>query len=185
MIAGFYTLSRKWYLFPPFSINTIFLWLFTWVAFTLHCWAQKKKTMALRQSRPVELVLVSGWGEAVLSEMHSVQVMGRAVLFPLPLTLGASSSAERHFRSLPSVCSGNVGTLQCLVSASMITQLSRMGIQLPSPCWPGKSRAYLQWQPRAGLTVMVLGELGRGSRQAAHPRRWAVMLLPVSLIVSD
>lgn len=65
--------------------------------------------------------------------MYSVEVMGRAVLFTLPLTLGASSIAERHYSSLPSVCSGNVGTLQCLVSARMITHALQAGNSIAFP----------------------------------------------------
>lgn len=54
--------------------------------------------------------------------MYAVEIMGRTVLFALPLTLRTRSIAERHYGSLRSVCSVNVGALQCLVSASMITQ---------------------------------------------------------------
>lgn len=53
------------------------------------------------------------------------------MLFPLPLTPGTSSIAERHLSSLP--CCGNVGTLQCLVSARMITQPLQAGNSFALP----------------------------------------------------
>lgn len=85
--------------------------------------SQKNKTMALRQRRTGKGdVKLRACGEAAFSEACPVRRMGRAVLFTLPLTQRASRIAERPYTALHSVCFGNVGPLQCLVSASAITQ---------------------------------------------------------------
>lgn len=79
--------------------------------------------MALRQRRTGKAdVDLSTWDAAVFSKMYAFQIRGRTLLFALPLTLGTRSIAKRHYSSLHSVCFGNVGALQCQVSASMITQ---------------------------------------------------------------
>lgn len=96
---------------------------------------------------------MSSWGEAVFSEMFSVQLMGTAVLFPLPLTLGTSSIAESHLSSLPSVCSGDMGTLQCLGSARMITQPLQAGNSIVFPVLGREEQGRLEVaaQSRAAL----------------------------------
>lgn len=122
------------------------------------------------------------WGESVLPALCSGQGTAGAVLVPLPLTLGTSSIAGRHFSSLPPVCPGNVGTLQCLVSARMISQPLQAGNWI---AFPMVARVYLKWQLRAQLYCGAAVGAGQGGQQQHSPRRWEVMVFAVSQIVSN
>lgn len=145
--------------------------------------SQKNKIMALGQRRTGKSdVNLSTCGEAAFSEVCSVRRMGRAVLFTLSLIQGASSIAERPYTALRPVCTGNVGPLQCLVSASAITQslqaLNATAFSMLEKwerCVSEVAAQSLWLHCNYGIRGR-LGELGRGCQISEEhgPRGWVV-----------
>lgn len=99
---------------------------------------------------------------------------GWAVLLTLPLALRTSSIAERHYSSLPSVCSGNVGTLECLVSARMITQSLQAGHSIAFPMLVREEQSTFEVAAQSTLALgWCCGRQAGGTGQRAAGRQAA------------